>query len=60
MVVLAEVLRIGEDCLKELERHYLLSVVVDLVDTCHAYVLDHAQVGEVFLSECHPETSSLD
>ena len=60
VVVFAEVLRVGEHGFKELQGHDFGAVVVDFVDASHADVLDYAQVGEVFLSECHPEASATD
>ena len=43
-----------------IRRNDLGAVIVHFVDAGHAYVLDHAQMGEIFLSECHPETGTLD
>ena len=60
VVVFAEVLGVGERGFEELQGHDFCAVVVDFVDAGHADVLDYAQVGEVFLSECHPEASATD
>ena len=60
MVVGAEVLRVGEDGLEELQGHNLLALVLDGVDAGHAYVLYDAQVGEVLLTEGHPEAGAAD
>ena len=60
LVVLSQVLRIRQYGLQELERHDFHAVVVHLVDAGHADVLDHAQVGQVFLPEGHPEAGALD
>ena len=54
-IVLAQLLRIRQDSLEELDRHDLLSVVVDRLDACHANVLDHLEVLEILLPEGHPE-----
>ena len=59
-VVFAKFFRCREHGFEELERYDFLSVVVDFVDTSHTDVLDYAEVSEVFLSECHPETSAFD
>lgn len=59
-VVAAEGLRSREYGFEELDRHDLLTVVVDRVDACHADVLDHTEVCEIFLTECHPETGTFD
>ncbi len=56
VIILSEILRIGKHSLEELKRHDFGTVVVDLVNTCHAYVLDNAQMRQIFLAECHPET----
>ena len=70
VVVLAQVLRVGEYGLEELEGHNLHhlfaraislgSLVFHLIDTAHADVLDDIQVGEILLSEGHPEAGTLD
>ena len=59
-VVFAKFFRCREHSFEELERDDFLTVVVDFVDTSHTDVLDYAEVSEVFLSECHPETSTFD
>ena len=59
LVVLAEVLRIGQHGFEELQRHDFHAVVVDGFDAGHTYVLYHTQVGEILLPEGHPETSPL-
>ena len=59
-VVFAKFFRCREHGFEELERYDFLTVVVDFVDTSHTDVLDYAEVSEVFLSECHPETSTFD
>ena len=51
---------IGQHRLEELDRDDLHPVVHDRVDAGHADVLDHAQVGEVLLSEGHPEAGAPD
>ena len=60
MIVLAEVLRVGEHGLEELQGHDLCAVVVDLIDARHAYVLNYAQMREIFLPEGHPEACATD
>ena len=37
-----------------------LAVVFYLINAGHADVLDNTQVGQVLLSECHPETCTFD
>ncbi len=59
MIVLAEVLRVGEHGLEELQRNDFHSLIVDGVDAGHAYVLNHAEMCKVFLAECHPEARTL-
>ena len=45
---------------EELEGDYLHTVVYDGFDAGHADVLNDTQVGEVFLTESHPEACTLD
>ena len=59
-VVLAQITRIRQDRLQELDRNDLLSIVHDRVDTSHTDILDHTQVCQVLLAEGHPETGALD
>ena len=70
-VVLAEVLRIGQHGLEELQGHnfhlHLLVWVVgqrclvgNLVDAAHAQVLYHLQMLQVLLAEGHPEACTAD
>ncbi len=58
-VVLAQLTRIGQHCLQELNGHNLLTVVFHLVDAGHAYILDYPQMGKIFLSEGHPEAGAF-
>ena len=70
VVVFAEVLRIGQHGLEELQRHNLHCrhttavgkgcLILHLVDAAHADVLYHVEVGQVLLPEGHPETCPLD
>ena len=70
VVVLAEVLRIGQNSLEELQGNYLHnlfacavglgSLVLHLVDAGHADVLDYVQIVEILLAEGHPEACTLD
>ena len=71
VVVLAEVLGVGQHCLEELQRNNLYlnllvgivgerSLVCDFVDARHSEVLDAVEVCEILLTECHPETCALD
>ncbi len=60
VIVLAEILRIGENSLEELEGYDLLTIVVHLVDAGHTDILDHAEMSEIFLTEGHPEAGALD
>ena len=70
IVVLAEVLWIGQHCLEELQGNNLDNClaaavcfgcfVLHFVDTTHADVLNYIKVSEVLLTECHPETRALD
>ena len=68
LIVLSQVLRVGQHSLEELQRHDFHAhgflgvigkrrVVFHLVDTSHADVLHHLEVFEVLLAEGHPETS---
>ena len=76
VIVLAEVLRIGQYGLQELKRNDLhlcgcwvsrreslslfydqRSLILYLVDAAHADILYHIKVGEILLSEGHPEAS---
>ena len=59
-VVLAQVLRIGQHGFEELQRHNFHALVVDGLDAGHADVLNHAQVGQIFLAEGHPEPGAPD
>lgn len=52
--------RVGKECAEELDRNYLLSVVVYWLCAEHAYVLETSHVGEVALSEGHEETDAPD
>ena len=68
-VVLAEVLRIGQYRLEELQRNYLhlditrsvskRRLVLYFVDTTHSNVLYHLEVLQILLTEGHPETCTL-
>ena len=71
VVILAEVLRIRQHSLEELQRHNLYlylfrriigqrCLVFDLVDARHAEVLDAVEISEILLSERHPEACALD
>ncbi len=71
VVVLAEVLGVGQHGLQELQRNDLhlgglagavrqRSLVLYFVDAAHAEVLDAVEIGEVLLAEGHPEASLLD
>ncbi len=73
VVVLAQVLRVGQHRLEELQRHNLhlhlhlliggsgeRSLVFNLVDARHTQVLDAVEVGEILLAEGHPEAGALD
>ena len=70
-VVLAEVLRVRQHSLEDLQRNYLhlnllvrivgeRSLIGNLVDARHSEVLYAVKVCEVLLAECHPETCALD
>ena len=70
-VVLAEVLRVWQHGLQELQRYDLhpgrlaaavseRRLVLNLVNTAHADVLDHVEVFQILLAEGHPEASLLD
>ena len=59
-IVLSERAGIGQYGFEELYRHYLLPVIHHRVDSRHAYVLDNAEVCEIFLTEGHPETGATD
>ena len=58
-IVGSQLLRIRQHGLQELDRHDFHAVVDNRLDACHADVLNHAQVCEVFLSESHPETCAF-
>ena len=60
VVVLAQVLRVGQYGLEELQRYDFHAVVINGVNACHAYILDNSQMCQVFLSESHPEACPLD
>ena len=71
VVVLAEILRIRQHSLEELQRNNLnlhllawvvgkRSLVSNLVDARHTEVLNAVEVSEILLTECHPEASTLD
>ena len=51
---------IGEDSFEELEGLDHMSLIVDGDNGVHTNVLDYTQVGEIFLSEGHPEARALD
>ena len=59
-VVLTQVLRVGQHRLEELQWHDFHALIHHGVDARHAYVLNHAQVGEVFLAKGHPEPRALE
>ena len=59
-VVLAQVARVRQYGFQELDGNDLLTIVHNRVDACHTDILDHAQVSEVLLAECHPEARTLD
>ena len=59
-VILAQILRVGEYGFQELQRNDFHAVVFYLINAGHADVLDNTQVGQVLLSECHPETCTFD
>ena len=69
LVVLAEVLRIWQHCLEELQRdnlHFDITrsvskwrLVLYFVDTTHSNVLYHLKVLQILLTEGHPETGAL-
>ena len=54
-VVAPELLGVGEDCLEELQRDDVDALVLDRLDAGHADILNHTEVGQVLLSEGHPE-----
>ena len=60
LIVFTQILGIGEDRFEELEGLDHVSLVVDGDDGVHTDVLDHTQVGEIFLSKGHPEARALD
>ena len=70
IIVLAEVLRVGQHGLEELEGNYLhldgtaaiggFGGVFKFVDARHSDVLDNVEVLEVLLAEGHPEAGALD
>ena len=59
-VVFAQFLWIRQHSLEELERNDFHAIVHHRVDASHADVLNHAQVGEIFFTESHPEAGALD
>ena len=70
VVVLAEVLRVRQYGLEELQWYDFhlgslagavgqWSLVFYLVDAAHAEVLYTVEIGEILLTECHPEASLL-
>ena len=70
VVVLAQVLRVGEHGLEELQGHYFhaggagavgqWSLVFNLVDAAHADVLNDVEVLKILLAEGHPEAGLTD
>ena len=50
-VVFAQILRVGQHGLEELQGLNHVSLVVDGHNRVHANVLNHAQMGEILLSE---------
>ena len=60
VIVFAQFLGVGQHGLEELQWHNLVTFIHDRFDAGHADILYHTQVCEVFLSESHPEASSLD
>ena len=69
-VVLAQILRVGQYGLQELQGHNLYlcctcaisqwSLVLYLVNATHADVLNYLEVLQILLAEGHPETGTLD
>ncbi len=70
-VVLSQILRIRQYGLQELQRHDLDlnrllgivcqgSLILYLVDTAHADVLDHVEMFQILFAKSHPETPLLD
>ena len=60
VIILAEILRVGQHGLQELQRYDFSTVVLDFVYTRHAYVLNDTQMCQILLSESHPEACALD
>ena len=70
LIVLSQILGIGQHSLEELQRnnlHHLFaaavglgSLVFHLVNAAHANVLNHIQIVQILLAEGHPEAGTLD
>ena len=70
LVILAQILWVGQYSFQELQRYNLYlscacavsqwSLILYLVDTAHANILNHLEVLEVLLAEGHPEAGTLD
>ena len=59
LVVFTQVLWIRQYSFKELQWNNFHTLINDGLDRVHANVLNNAQVSEVFLTEGHPEASTL-
>ena len=70
LIVFAQILWVGQYGLQELQRYNLYlscacavsqwSLILYLVDTAHADVLDYLKVLKILLTKCHPEACTLD
>ena len=71
VVVLAQILRVGQHGFEELQRHDVhlgrlrgvvgqWRFVADGIDACHANLLNDVQIVEILLSEGHPKACLLD
>ena len=70
LVVFAQVLRVWQHGLEELQRHYFhlyvfcrvvgqRCLIHYLIDAAHAYILYHVEMFDVLLTESHPESRFL-